>query len=101
MLTELDPDARKLADYMSELSEEAHFAGWLQGLEFELWDAIVGGPRDYGGLQITREHIRRLQELSALAGGWIVIDDVHEETLLPLVEWKERFEMWKQMQKPR
>jgi hypothetical protein len=36
VLLDLSPQARALADYMSELSEEAYSAGWMMGLEFEL-----------------------------------------------------------------
>ena len=49
---------------MSDLSEEAWCAGRMEGLEFELWAALVGGPREYGRLQLTTSHIERLRELS-------------------------------------
>ncbi|MBI5071035.1 MAG: hypothetical protein HZB56_22690 [Deltaproteobacteria bacterium] len=96
MLQQLNPDARTLADFMSELSEEAYSAGWMDGLEFDLWKALIGGPRTYGRLEITDEQLARLSELSEAAKGWIVFDDVEEETLVPLDEWKQRFERWLQ-----
>lgn len=82
MLQQLDPHARALADFMSELSEEAYCAGWMDGLEFELWRALIGGPRTYGRLEITDEQLARLRELSEAAKGWIVFDDAEEETLV-------------------
>jgi hypothetical protein len=100
MLLELEPKARALADYMSDLSEEAYAAGWMDGLEFDLWEAVVSGPRKYGFLDITPHHIARLRELSQEAGGWIVFDDADEETLLPLSDWEKRFSTWKQ-ERPR
>ncbi len=96
MLSKLEPKARQLAEFMSGLSEEAYCAGWMDGLEFELWDAVIGGPREYGCLQITLGHIAQLRELSAAAGGWIVFDDKEEESLLPVGEWEKRFAEWKQ-----
>ncbi len=96
MLLQLDPAARALAEYMSDLSEEAHCAAWMQDLEFELWRALISGPRTYGRLQITATHIARLGELSAAAKGWIVFDDDHEEILVPLHEWEQRFQTWSQ-----
>jgi len=33
MLTELPADQPRLADYVSELSEEAYAAGWMHGPE--------------------------------------------------------------------
>jgi hypothetical protein len=94
VLQQLDPDARALADFMSELSEEAYCAGWMAGLEFELWRALIGGSRAYGGLEITDEQLARLRELSEAAEGWILFDDVEEELLVPLDEWKQRFDRW-------
>jgi hypothetical protein len=96
MLLKLEPKARALAEYMSGLSEEACCAGWMEGLEFELWEAVVNGPRSYGRLQITHDHITQLQRLSEAAGGWIVFDDNEEESLLPMEEWEKAFASWKQ-----
>ncbi len=94
MRLQLEPTARELADYMSNLSEEAYCAGWMQGLEFELWEAVVSGPRNYGRLQVSR-HIEQLRRLSEAAGGWIVFDDRDEESLLPKEEWEKRFNEWR------
>src|SRR5215471_17785201 len=96
MLLKLEPKARELAEYMSGLSEEAYYAGWMDGLEFELWEAVISGPREYGRLQITLDHIAQLRRLSGAAGGWIIFDDTEEESLLPIGEWERRFNRWKQ-----
>ena len=72
MLKTLETHARQLAEYMSGLSEDAYHAGWINGLEYELWNALIDGPGTYGRLQITNDHIARLRELSATAAGWIV-----------------------------
>ncbi len=98
MLRTLEPEAQELAEYMSELSEQAYYAGWMRGLEFELWDAAVNGRREYGRLSITDEHISELRRLSEAAHGWIVFDEKREEILLPMKKWKERFEAWKRDQ---
>lgn len=96
MLSDLEPTARQLAEYMSDLSEEAYAAGWMEALEFELWAALDEGPRDYGRLRISNDHIDKLRQLSAAAGGWIVFDDVKEESVLPLHEWRSRYQKWKE-----
>ena len=95
MLNDLDPAARALADYMSELSEQAYCAGWMDSLEFALWDAVASGPRKYGQMEVTAEHVTRLRRLADAAGGWIVFDDVNEESLCPLREWEQRYAVWK------
>lgn len=89
MLGYLSASQRELAEYMSSLSEAAHHAGWMNGLELALWKAIVSGPYIYGRLQLTSEHIERLQMLSNRCDGWIRFDDEDEETFVPLEDWRE------------
>lgn len=88
MLDHLSPSQRELAEYMSSLSEAAYHAGWMEGLELALWKAIVSGPYKYGRLQLTGEHIERLQMLSHRCEGWVRFGD-DEETFVPLEDWKE------------
>jgi hypothetical protein len=95
MLRDLTTAQRRLADFMSELSEEAYYAGWMFELEYALWQAVLDGRSEYGRLELTEEHRTRLQQLSDGCGGWIVYDERTEETWLALAEWVERFARWK------
>jgi hypothetical protein len=90
VLHELTPQQLALAQYMSELSEEAFCAGWMECLEFDLWKAVTSGPFLYGCLQLEADHIQKLSELSQHCGGWIVFDDEREELFLPMAEWLSR-----------
>jgi hypothetical protein len=74
MLCDLTTDQRVLADYMSDLSEQANYAGWIKDLEYALWEGVIGVRREYGRLDLTDAHRARLRELSDLCGGWIVFD---------------------------
>jgi len=89
-LRELDePRGSSAPRLHSELSEEAWYAGWMIDLEYALWDAVERGPRSYGRLLITEEHIARLRQLAAACGGWIQFgDDAPEEKFVPLDAWK-------------
>ena len=89
---------RRLVDYMSELSEEAYSAGWMLGLEYALWDAVLGQSDKYGRLSIGAGEVARLRELAGQCAGWIVFDD--EETWLPMVEWERRFDEWVRRDRP-
>ena len=73
---------------MSDLSERAYFAGWYEGIEFELWQALAGGPLKLGLTQLTSVDIEHLGELSETCGGWIRFDDSLEEVFVPLPEWE-------------
>ena len=88
MLSDLDLPQRALCDFMSSLSEAAWHAGWMDGLEFELWRAVVEGPFRYGRLDLTAMHIARLRDLSESCGGWIHFDDQHEEAFVRTDRWK-------------
>jgi hypothetical protein len=88
MIDELTDSQKALAEYMSELSEEAYFAGWMEGLEYALWKAVFEKPFEYGYLQITEQHITELTRLSNACGGWIVFDDDSAETFVPIDEWR-------------
>lgn len=89
MLKDLTPPQRVLADYMSELSELAYSAGWMENLEYSLWRSVETGPYRYGRLDLTAEQIEKLKQLSALCRGWICFDAEAEETFVPLERWKQ------------
>ena len=91
MLTSLTPQQRDLAVYMSELSEQAFSAGWMDGLEQALWRAVVSGPFRYGHLTLTIAHVEKLRALSNACGGWITFDDTFEECFVPLEEWVKQY----------
>ena len=82
---------RQLAEYMSELSEEAWRASWMDGLEFALWEAVLGQRHKYGCLEMTTDQRSKLGSLSEQCGGWIVYDDDSGEKWVPLDDWKSRF----------
>jgi hypothetical protein len=88
MLSDLNDSQRALAESMSWLSEAGYHAGWMDGLEFDLWRGVIEGPFRYGQLDLTVDHIERLQRLSEACGGWIVFDGGNEETFVPIDHWK-------------
>lgn len=91
MLSDLTPEQRALADYMSELSEDAYCAGWMNGLEHALWLAVTAGPVPYGLLDLSPEQVERLRHLSTACGGWIRYDEQTEETFVALNDWIARY----------
>lgn len=83
----MTPEAAALRDSMSELSEEAYYAGWIGNLERDLWTAVLHGPMRYGHLDLMHEHIQRLRSLAERCGGWIRFDDAEGEVFVPAEEW--------------
>lgn len=89
MLSDLNDSQRALAESMSLLSEAGYHAGWMAGLEFDLWRAVIGGPFRYGQFDLTDDHVQRLQCLSDACGGWIVFDSAREEIFVPISHWND------------
>jgi hypothetical protein len=88
-MNELTADQHALAQYMSDLSEEAYCACWMADLEHALWCALEEGPYGYGRLTLLPRHMQRLRELSELCSGWIHFDD-NGESFVPLDRWRNR-----------
>lgn len=91
MIKDLTSQQLLLEECMSDISERCHSAGWMQDLEYVLWDAILNGPRKYGHHVITQTDIEKLKELSKDANAWIIYDEEEEETAIDLLEWKQKF----------
>ncbi len=94
MLKDLTTDQIVLAQFMSELSEKAYYAGWISSLEYALWQVVLGQRGDYGYLTLSSEDAVKLRTLSEACGGWIVFDHEREETWLPISDWETRFLSW-------
>lgn len=85
------PEQLVLANYMSEVSEEAFFAGWLIGIEFTLW-RLASHPsmslRDC--CPFTMEQALRLRALSKASGGWVYWDDgIDGLAFVSLERWRQ------------
>jgi hypothetical protein len=91
MLKDLNKDQLLLEELMSQISEEGFYAGWMAGLEFDLWRIINGDDKRYGHHVLTQEEIDRLWSLARKCGCWIVFDDEKEETAIDLDIWEEMF----------
>ena len=85
----------ELAELMSDISEDQYFAGWLTGLEYDLWALLQSSDAQrvgaFGGTH--RRDIRRLRDLSAATNGWIVWLDHADPDLkhMPLDKWEAHY----------
>jgi hypothetical protein len=104
------PD-RTLAMLMAELSERCWYAGWLDVLEYSLWDLATGGrPIDGGSAQdwghcrdsSLQDDLNRLLKMAEAADRWIVWDDDADDVrAVPLAEWRQSHEAWRRALKRR
>lgn len=63
-------DAIRLLALMEMISEAAYSAGWMMGLEYQLWKLITKPSHTCGNLNIDGQTIQLLRELSKKADGW-------------------------------
>ena len=94
MIDDLTPTQRELATLMSEISEQMWRAGWMMGVEHELWAAVTSGAGRGGRLIPTQAQLDQLARLSKDIGGWILFDAAREETFVPIEEWVARHAEW-------
>jgi hypothetical protein len=62
----------RLCEYMQWLSESCWCAGWMDGIEFELWEAWQRSDAfGYGGRIVAPLELETLAWLSRECGGWV------------------------------
>jgi hypothetical protein len=84
--------ALSLRDHMSEISENCLYTEWIIGLEFELWQMLTDGARDFGDGEIDDAVIETLRRLSAACGGWWRwARDDDGQRFVPIAEWERIF----------
>lgn len=85
----------RLASLMSDISEDHYCAGWLIGLEYTLWRAVMRHPESYvfGFRPIETEQVAELKALAEELKGWVVWDDDIGEKFIPIDEWLPMFEL--------
>jgi hypothetical protein len=91
MYSDLTDIQKKLADFMSDISERAYHAGWMMNLEYVLWGALVNGERQYGRYFITQADIDNLTRLAKQSNCWIYFDNNTEETAISFEQWSRIF----------
>lgn len=94
MINDLTATQRELHDLMSSISEQTWSAGWMRGLEYELWRATQSPASKVGRLELSSVQCDRLKRLGEECQGWIAFDDQHEEIFVPQAQWLARYEDW-------
>jgi len=88
-------DWRALAREMSEISEQAFCAGWMDELEYRLWEIVQGGPRKYGQVVLSDAQVTHLRDLSNKLRGWVWFSDESEiEEFIGSERWQSLYEGW-------
>jgi hypothetical protein len=79
---------QELYELMSDISEDCWCAGWLDGNEYSIWDAMQTGNLTYGMGAIDKESLEKVRELSKELNGWVIWDDaLNENAFVTADEW--------------
>jgi len=83
------PACHALVRLIETMSEEAWSAGWMMGIEYDLWAIVVGDARpDY----YRPDDIAALRWLSEQCGGWATCGDGDGgDGYVPLDQWKRQY----------
>jgi hypothetical protein len=87
---------RALAEYMSEVSEEAYCAAWYCGLEYYLWEGVLGRRRAFGRTTISQKKRQKFKELSEKCEGWIIFDMKLGEIWVSFESWQRMYDKWQE-----
>lgn len=85
---------KRLLSLMRKVSREYFFAGWMIGLEYELWRAVLRYPQSSEGLLrfIEEEDIAELKDLAEELQEWAHWGEGEvREKLIPLADWQRIF----------
>lgn len=100
----------ELQDLMTDISQRCWCAGWMLGIEHDLWDLLETNGGDLGMGYVSLEEADKLRALSKKLGGWVAWMEQEErgnpdelamgETFLPLDAWKARHAAWEAKKPP-
>jgi hypothetical protein len=90
----------RLRDVISEVSEKAYYAGWMQDAEFEVWRlAHEGGTWGHGTAEELASLLGEGMDLANQLDRWIVWSQLDEECdnqAMPLSDWKRQYTSWRE-----
>ncbi|MER7968085.1 hypothetical protein ABTX35_03560 [Streptomyces sp. NPDC096080] len=96
-MTALTPAQSALVDAMSEVSETAYCAGWLDGTEYEVWRLLHGPPRSWGqaGPELLAPALEAVRVAYRAAGCWILWDEAADgESPVGIERWRGLYARW-------
>lgn len=88
-----------LANYMSDLSEDAYSAGWIQQCEYAIWREMQENDPNKGGRFIwfipSQRCANTLTLLSNMINGWVMWSEEKDEPVfVPMEEWLDLYQKW-------
>ncbi|OWQ91445.1 hypothetical protein CDN99_09840 [Roseateles aquatilis] len=86
----LTSDQRALAECICEISERRYRAGWMLGIEAEVWHDLVGAQGGTYRRGLSSEEFQRLKTLSDRCGGWIALDHEGDCGFVAMEDWLAR-----------
>lgn len=87
-----------LEDVMCGISDDLFAAGWLDGLEYNLWAIVVGDPlpeaHHPGYERLTEQQFKALRDAFVSAGHWLHYTSTGVQPV-ETVEWYRLYKAWR------
>lgn len=84
-----------IGDLVSDISEDCYCAGWMHGIEFDLWAVICGDATDYAGVTLADHRVQALARIARDADGWVRYGDSGVESV-DSVTWAKMYAAYKE-----
>lgn len=85
----------ELIELVKKISERDYCAGWVENIEFDLWDAIEKMEDGEKSERFDRCELEKLAELSDDCGYWVGYSGKYGEIFIQINNWLENFKIWK------
>jgi len=97
-----DAGWREIQRIISDLSEEAYSAGWMQEAEYDVWRlSTEGGSWGHLTAAEAEPQLRQLLQLVGSSGYWVMWDgSSEEERPVRLQDWYSRYRTWRNALNP-
>jgi hypothetical protein len=88
--------AVELLNLMNDISEDHYAAGWMVGLEYNLWSLAFENPEgNLGFSELSLRNRGRLIELTHRCQGWWIWSDDHGgRKFLSYNDWLSMYQRW-------
>jgi hypothetical protein len=80
-----------LLGLMAGISQDHYAAGWMNGLEYDLW--LIEPGKEYGWREITERQSTLLRLLSDECDGWWYFDMHHGPIFISLDKWRDMLKL--------
>lgn len=91
---------KALIDFISQISETQYCAGWMSGVEFDLWAIINKEKSIRWTWELNETEIETLKYFSKKINGWVRFPEEGKSPMfIPMELWKDIYNLERRLKK--